>query len=70
MQLRSIPWNQGVIPSGCALYTMSTHTPCCREAMGVEGIDVVGVSAAIANAVYRATGRPVRSLPITVEQLL
>jgi len=38
--------------------------------MGVEGIDMVGVSAAIANAVYRATGRPVRSLPITVEQLL
>ncbi|MCW3037781.1 MAG: hypothetical protein JWM17_3093, partial [Actinobacteria bacterium] len=28
------------------------------------------VSAAIANAVYHATGRRIRSLPITVEQLL
>jgi len=31
---------------------------------------IVGVSAAIANAVYHATARRVRSLPITVEQLL
>jgi CO/xanthine dehydrogenase Mo-binding subunit len=33
---------------------------------------VVGVPAAIANAdaVYHATGRRIRSLPITVEQLL
>jgi xanthine dehydrogenase YagR molybdenum-binding subunit len=31
---------------------------------------VVGVSAASANAAYHATGRRIRSLPITVEQLL
>jgi xanthine dehydrogenase YagR molybdenum-binding subunit len=31
---------------------------------------VVGVPAAIANAVYHATGRRIRSLSITVEQLL
>lgn len=37
---------------------------------GVGEIGVVGVSAAIANAVYHATGRRIRSLPITVEQLL
>jgi len=38
----------------------------------VPDLDVVfvGVSAAIANAVYHATGRRIRSLPITVEQLL
>jgi hypothetical protein len=30
----------------------------------------VGLSAAIANAVYHATGCRIRSLPITVEQLL
>jgi xanthine dehydrogenase YagR molybdenum-binding subunit len=31
---------------------------------------VVGVSAAIANAACHATGRRIRSLPITDEQLL
>ena len=41
--------------------------------VGVKGlgeIGVVGVSAAIANAVYHATGRRVRSLPITIDRLL
>jgi CO/xanthine dehydrogenase Mo-binding subunit len=41
--------------------------------VGIKGlgeIGVVGVSAAIANAVYHATGRRLRSLPITIEQLL
>jgi CO/xanthine dehydrogenase Mo-binding subunit len=41
--------------------------------LGIKGIGeiaIVGVSAAIANAVYHATGRRIRSLPITVEQLL
>ena len=37
---------------------------------GIGEIGIVGVSAAIANAVYHATGRRVRSLPITVEHLL
>ena len=31
---------------------------------------IVGVSAAIANAVYHATGRRIRSLPITLDHLL
>jgi xanthine dehydrogenase YagR molybdenum-binding subunit len=30
----------------------------------------VGVAASIANAVYHATGKRVRSLPITVDKLL
>jgi CO/xanthine dehydrogenase Mo-binding subunit len=41
--------------------------------LGIKGmgeISGVGLSAAIANAVYHATGRRIRSLPITVEQLL
>ena len=41
--------------------------------IGIKGmgeISGVGLSAAIANAVYHATGRRIRSLPITVEQLL
>jgi xanthine dehydrogenase YagR molybdenum-binding subunit len=37
---------------------------------GVGEIGQVGVAAAIANAVFHATGRRVRELPITVEQLL
>jgi xanthine dehydrogenase YagR molybdenum-binding subunit len=41
--------------------------------IGVKGIGevgIMGVAAAIANAVYHATGRRIRSLPITVSQLL
>jgi xanthine dehydrogenase YagR molybdenum-binding subunit len=48
-------------------------TPDPVRPMGIKGlgeIGVVGVSAAIANAAYHATGRRIRSLPITVEQLL
>jgi CO/xanthine dehydrogenase Mo-binding subunit len=47
-------------------------TPDTVRPLGIKGtgeIGVVGVSAAIANAVYHATGRRIRSLPITVEQL-
>jgi xanthine dehydrogenase YagR molybdenum-binding subunit len=48
-------------------------TPDTVRPLGIKGIGeigVVGVSAAIANAVYHATGRRIRSLPITIEQLL
>jgi hypothetical protein len=34
------------------------------------GIGLVGIAAAIANAVVHATGRRVRSLPITIDHLL
>ncbi|GIG89292.1 xanthine dehydrogenase family protein molybdopterin-binding subunit [Plantactinospora endophytica] len=36
---------------------------------GLGEIGVVGVAAAIANAIHHATGRRLRSLPITIEQL-
>jgi CO/xanthine dehydrogenase Mo-binding subunit len=48
-------------------------TPDTMRPLGIKGmgeISGVGLSAAIANAVYRATGRRIRSLPITIEQLL
>jgi CO/xanthine dehydrogenase Mo-binding subunit len=37
---------------------------------GVGEIGLVGVAAAIANAVCHATGRRVRSLPITLDRLM
>ena len=39
-------------------------------AKGIGEIGITGVAAAIANAVYHATGRRVRSLPITLDKLL
>jgi xanthine dehydrogenase YagR molybdenum-binding subunit len=37
---------------------------------GVGEIGIVGVAAAIANAIYHATGKRVRDLPITVDKLM
>jgi xanthine dehydrogenase YagR molybdenum-binding subunit len=39
-------------------------------AKGIGEVGIMGVAAAIANAVYHATGRRIRSLPITISQLL
>ena len=39
-------------------------------AKGIGEIGITGVAGAIANAVYHATGRRVRSLPITLDKLL
>ncbi|HVI19910.1 MAG TPA: hypothetical protein VM712_16150, partial [Gaiellales bacterium] len=39
----------------------------CR---GIGEIGITGVAAAIANAVYHATGKRVRDLPITIEKLI
>ena len=40
------------------------------KAKGVGELGLCGVSAAVANAVYNATGVRVRDYPITVDQLL
>lgn len=37
---------------------------------GVGEIGIVGVAAAVANAIYHATGKRVRELPITLDKLL
>ena len=37
---------------------------------GIGEIGIVGIAAAIANAVFHATGRRIRSLPITLDRLL
>ena len=44
------------------------HTP--MGAHGIGEIGITGVGAAVANAVYNATGRRVRDLPITLDKLI
>ena len=44
------------------------HTP--MGARGVGEIGITGVAAAVANAVFNATGKRVRDLPITLDKLL
>ena len=39
-------------------------------ARGIGEIGITGVTAAIANAVYHATGKRIRDLPITLDKLL
>ena len=59
------PVSHGAPPKGPVQLDVTLHVNGTAQALRV-----VGVSAAIANAVYHATGRRIRSLPITVEQLL
>ena len=40
------------------------------RAKGLGEIGVVGTSAAIANAVFHATGKRVRDLPITLDKII
>ena len=45
----------------------------CPIRSGIKGlgeIGIVGVAAAVANAVYHATGKRVRDLPISLDKLL
>ena len=44
------------------------HTP--MGAHGIGEIGITGVAAAVANAVYNATGKRVRDLPITLDKLI
>jgi xanthine dehydrogenase YagR molybdenum-binding subunit len=44
------------------------HTP--MGARGIGEIGITGTGAAVANAVYNATGRRIRELPITLDKLL
>jgi len=44
------------------------HAP--AGARGIGEIGITGVAAALANAIYNATGRRVRDLPITLDKLL
>jgi CO/xanthine dehydrogenase Mo-binding subunit len=55
------------------LSEMMVYTTCADGRLGVKGageIGIVGTAAAIANAIYHATGKRVRDLPITIDKLL
>lgn len=64
-----VPVHLDVPPIGC-LYTdiPDEHTPPGTHGVGETGI--TGVAAAIADAVYHATGKRIRELPITLDNLL
>ena len=61
---------QADVPHIDILYTdvADPHTP--LGAHGVGEIGITGVAAAIANAIYHATGKRITSLPITLDKLL
>ncbi len=44
------------------------HAP--MGARGIGEIGITGVGAAVANAIFNATGRRIRDLPITLDKLL
>jgi xanthine dehydrogenase YagR molybdenum-binding subunit len=61
---------QADVPHIDIVYTdiADPHTP--LGAHGIGEIGITGVAAAVANAVYHATGKRVTSLPITLDKLL
>ena len=50
---------------------MTSRTNTRRSGLhGVGEIGITGVAAAVANAIYNATGKRIRELPITLDKLL
>jgi CO/xanthine dehydrogenase Mo-binding subunit len=58
------------IPSMDVVFVGEPDTASPLGVKGVGEVGLAGVPAAIANAVYHATGKRIRSLPITIDQLL
>ena len=64
--------------SGCRVFVSTSHRSrtsswSAKPAIGVKGmgeLGMVSIPAAIANAVFHATGRRIRELPITLDKLL
>ena len=66
-----MPVNADIPPSIDVIFIDQPDT--YLDPMGAKGlgeIGIVGFSAAIANAVFNATGKRVRELPITPDKLL
>jgi hypothetical protein len=53
---------------GCDNDFPDEHAP--LGAHGIGEIGITGAAAAIANAIFHATGKAVRDLPITIDKLL
>ncbi|MFZ0041472.1 MAG: xanthine dehydrogenase family protein molybdopterin-binding subunit [Solirubrobacteraceae bacterium] len=58
------------VPSIDVIWTDIPDPYAPAGARGIGEIGITGVAAAIANAIYNATGRRVRDLPITLDKLL
>ena len=58
------------VPNIEVLFLNKADDHCPFGARGIGEIGITGVAAAIANAIYHATGKRVRSLPITLDKLL
>jgi xanthine dehydrogenase YagR molybdenum-binding subunit len=65
-----VPVNADV--QGLEVISIDEHDPHVNEigAKGIGEIGITGITAAIANAVYNATGKRVRDLPITLDKLV
>jgi xanthine dehydrogenase YagR molybdenum-binding subunit len=58
------------VPHIDIVYTDNPDLLTPMGARGIGEIGITGVAAAIANAVYHATGKRVTGLPITLDKLL
>ncbi len=58
------------VPDIRILYTNSPDPQAPMGARGIGEIGITGVAAAVANAVYNATGKRIRDLPITLDKLM
>jgi xanthine dehydrogenase YagR molybdenum-binding subunit len=58
------------VPEIDIIYTNEPDPQAPMGARGIGEIGITGVAAAVANAVYNATGKRIRDLPITLDKLL
>ena len=58
------------VPQIDVIYLDEADPQAPMGARGIGEIGITGVGAAIANAVYNATGKRIRDLPITIDKLL
>jgi xanthine dehydrogenase YagR molybdenum-binding subunit len=58
------------VPQIDIIYTNAADPQAPMGARGIGEIGITGVGAAVANAVYNATGKRIRDLPITLDKLM